>query len=335
VDDRALADIAALADGTLPETRRAEVEARVAESQQLREALEHQRAALAAVRALEADDPPPRLLAWVRALGPAVPRKEGLLQRLRDARAPAAAEEEPANRPAEPIRAAVGSRLGAPLRRRDPATAEGGGPRHAGALFGRSARRITPRALLIVAAANAVIALVALAVVLAIGDDDPPRVADMSALAGRPSDDPAPGRVAGTPNLDVEVDGLAWPDWRRVAGWRATGMRRDEVGGRETATVFYARRRSRVAYSIVERPALGLPEGRRATRGGTTYVLTTFDGRRAVVWHRAGRTCVISGRGLPHRSLLRLAGYEAAAGGDDGARRGRYERASASRARAL
>ena len=46
LEDRALADIAALPDGTLPESRRAEVEARVAESPELREALAEQKAAL-------------------------------------------------------------------------------------------------------------------------------------------------------------------------------------------------------------------------------------------------------------------------------------------------
>src|SRR5436305_2097844 len=47
IDDRVLADVARLADGTLPPRRRAAVEARVAESPQLRALLDEQRRALA------------------------------------------------------------------------------------------------------------------------------------------------------------------------------------------------------------------------------------------------------------------------------------------------
>jgi anti-sigma factor RsiW len=56
-----MAELSALADGTLPAERRAAVEARVAASPQLQELLERQRRAVAATRVL-ADDPMPNSL---------------------------------------------------------------------------------------------------------------------------------------------------------------------------------------------------------------------------------------------------------------------------------
>jgi len=63
LDERDLADLAALADGTLPAARREEVEARVAASPDLQELLARQQQALAAVGTLESDREPPSLRA--------------------------------------------------------------------------------------------------------------------------------------------------------------------------------------------------------------------------------------------------------------------------------
>jgi hypothetical protein len=57
IGERARADVAALADGSLPAGRRAEVEAMVRESPELRELLRAQRAALTAIRAAAAPAP--------------------------------------------------------------------------------------------------------------------------------------------------------------------------------------------------------------------------------------------------------------------------------------
>jgi anti-sigma factor RsiW len=56
-----MADICALADGTLPVDRRPEVEARVAASEEMREALRHQRRALAAAEVLRSEPVPEAL----------------------------------------------------------------------------------------------------------------------------------------------------------------------------------------------------------------------------------------------------------------------------------
>ena len=58
IDHRVLADVARLADGTLPPRRRAAVEARVAESPQLRALLDEQRRALTLVRGAGGTAPP-------------------------------------------------------------------------------------------------------------------------------------------------------------------------------------------------------------------------------------------------------------------------------------
>jgi anti-sigma factor RsiW len=63
-----LADLCALADGSLPDERRAEVEARVAASSELQELLERQRQAVLATGALASDEPSPSLRAAVQPL---------------------------------------------------------------------------------------------------------------------------------------------------------------------------------------------------------------------------------------------------------------------------
>jgi len=68
LSERELADLSALADGTLPAERRAEVEARVAASPELRELLEHQRHSVALTQALKADEPRASLQTNVEAL---------------------------------------------------------------------------------------------------------------------------------------------------------------------------------------------------------------------------------------------------------------------------
>ena len=56
-----MADLSALADGTLPADRRAEVEARVAASAELQELLERQRHAVLATKAIASEEVPASL----------------------------------------------------------------------------------------------------------------------------------------------------------------------------------------------------------------------------------------------------------------------------------
>src|SRR5436309_10537786 len=66
LSEREIADLCALADGSLPAARRAKVEARVAADPELQAVVERQRHALAATAALADDQPSPALVASVR-----------------------------------------------------------------------------------------------------------------------------------------------------------------------------------------------------------------------------------------------------------------------------
>ncbi len=68
LSEREIAELCALADGTLPAERRAEVEARVAGSPELLELVERQRRAVAATQALSREPPPASLIEAVEAL---------------------------------------------------------------------------------------------------------------------------------------------------------------------------------------------------------------------------------------------------------------------------
>jgi anti-sigma factor RsiW len=71
-----MADLSALADGTLPADRRAEVEARIAASAELQELLERQRKAVLAAQSVAAEDVPQSLQVAVENLRPRRRRRE-------------------------------------------------------------------------------------------------------------------------------------------------------------------------------------------------------------------------------------------------------------------
>jgi anti-sigma factor RsiW len=78
-----MAELCALADGTLPAERRAEVEARVASSPELQELLERQRRAVLATRGLAAEDAPDSLQTAVEARRRAIGARRGGARPLR------------------------------------------------------------------------------------------------------------------------------------------------------------------------------------------------------------------------------------------------------------
>ena len=96
----------------------------------------------------------------------------------------------------------------------------------------------------------AVLAAVAAGVLIAY-DFNPATVPEVAAAAMRGGGDASgvPG-VASPGVLDVEVDGLAFPDWQQF-GWRATRVHRDSVEGRKTTTVTYRRGRHHLTYTVV------------------------------------------------------------------------------------
>jgi anti-sigma factor RsiW len=241
-----MAELSALADGTLPAERRAQVEARVAASPELQELLERQQQSLLATSSLSTEEVPASL--WT----------------------------------------AVAARSRALRERR-----------------GRS-RKLVPRIAL--AGVAAVAALAVAAVVLNEGPGAP-TVADAARLATQAATQPAPPSAgkAGT-RLAIGVEGVAFPDLTQY-GWRAIGVRRGHIDGRDATVVFYEKAGRRLGYVIVSGAALPRPTG-----GQVTYIRRVEyrglapDGLLAVTWRRGGRTCVLIGQ-ASHEELLKLASW--------------------------
>ena len=245
LNEQEMAELAALADGSLPAERRAEVEARVAASPELRELVERQRQAVVATQALSSEPPPASLVETVEALRPR-----------RGARRP-------------------------------------------------RAQRLVPR----LALAGGLAAAVAVAAaVLLTGGPGGPTVADAAGLASKPANGPAPAPISST-KLSADVQGVAFPNFARWAGWQTQGVWRGRVDGRDATVVFYGKGSRRIAYVIVAGSGLPRPSGGQATRRhGVVYQTLRLNGRLAVTWPRAGHTCVLIGDAT-RAELVRLASW--------------------------
>lgn len=247
LSEQEMAELCALADGTLPAERRAAVEARVAASPELQELVDRQRRAVTATQAVAGEPVPASLREAVEARRRALGRRRG------------------------------------------------------------SASRLVPRLALAGGLAAALVAV--LAVVLS-GGPAGPTVAAAARLAERPPSGPAPppADVSGT-KLALDVEGVVFPDLARSFGWRAVGVRRDKLDGRNAAVVYYAKDARRIAYVIVAGSGLPRPSGAAGTtRGGVLFQTLRVNGRLAVTWRRAGRTCVLIGA-APRAELLALANW--------------------------
>jgi hypothetical protein len=107
----------------------------------------------------------------------------------------------------------------------------------------------------------------------------------------------------------VRAAGLSFPSWEDDLGYRALGVRRDDLAGRATTTVYY-RGADTVAYAIVSGPPLAV--GGRAHGDlvdGVWLRSLTRGGRAIVTWVRRGHTCVLSGSEASLPALLRLAAW--------------------------
>jgi hypothetical protein len=133
----------------------------------------------------------------------------------------------------------------------------------------------------------------------------------LSAAAGSPTAAIAPF-PAQSKLLNEQVEGVRFPNYTGKFGWKATGARTDEIDGRKTRTVYYAKGGRTIAYTIVGGEALDQPgDARRAVREGTTLRSLKSDGKTVITWRRQGHTCVLSGTGVPNGELLTLAGWHA------------------------
>jgi anti-sigma factor RsiW len=164
----------------------------------------------------------------------------------------------------------------------------------------RRALRWRPLAALAGVAAAALVALV-----LATGGGAPTVTAVLDVAGRAPAAAISP---AGGPLLEVEVEGVRFPDYAEKFGWRAVGRRTDEVDGRSVTTVTYARGGERVRYSIVAGEALVEPDGEDLEAEGTR--LRRIGDANAVTWRRQGHTCVMVGS-APLATIAELAGWKA------------------------
>jgi anti-sigma factor RsiW len=242
-----MAELAALADGSLPVDRRGEVEARVAASPELQEVLERQRRAVVAAGMVEEEGVPPSLQAAV------------------EARAHSLGKRRPRSRRLVPTVAGAG--------------------------------------------AAAVAAAVVAAVLLSAGPGAP-SVADAARLGTQAPTGPAPPRAGNLETrLAIAVDGVAFPDLARFAGWSTVGVRHGRIDGREATVVLYRKDGRRLGYVIVAGTGLARPAGALATViRGVEYQTLGLNGRLAVTWRRGGHTCVLIGQ-ASRRELLRLASW--------------------------
>jgi hypothetical protein len=155
--------------------------------------------------------------------------------------------------------------------------------------------------------------LVAFALVLPLIFSDDPSALDAHALSARGPSGPAPAAQEARPELlSADLDGVAFPDWEPKFGWRAIGQRRDEIDGRETATVFYEHEGHTIAYTIVSGEPLDPPPGaEEQLRGGVDLQLSRDGhGHDIVTFERQGMTCVLSGHVKRQSTLLELASWD-------------------------
>jgi ferric-dicitrate binding protein FerR (iron transport regulator) len=169
----------------------------------------------------------------------------------------------------------------------------------------RRVPRLAGAGALAIAVAAAVVALL-----LALPGSGAPTVAQAAALASRgavqgpPAPDPANRRL-----VAPAVDGVHYPYWEDVFGWRARGARDDRLGDHQAVTVYYSDSQNRwVAYTIAGGGPLSVPAAaHRYTIDGTRFAALSAGSRMIVTWLRDGHTCVLSGVGVSTATLRQLA----------------------------
>jgi hypothetical protein len=171
---------------------------------------------------------------------------------------------------------------------------------------GRIKRRSSaPR--LALAGGLAVVAAVVAAIVLT-GGPGGPTVADAARLASKPPTGQAPAAISST-KLSAGVQGVAFPNFARWAGWQTQGVLHGKVDGRDATVVFYRKDGRRIAYAIVAGSELPEPsEGQVTNRYGVDYQTLRLNGRLVVTWPRGGHTCVLIGDAT-RAELVKLASW--------------------------
>lgn len=182
-------------------------------------------------------------------------------------------------------------------------------------------RRLAPRARRRRAGLAGALAtgLAAAALVLALtlpgGTPGGPTVVRAAGLGALPPTIKAPKRRDGSKVLAAALDGVPYPYWGDAFGWETAGLRRDRLDGRRAVTVFYEKGGRRIGYTIVSgRPLQAPADAESEVYAGTRLRSYVRAGRAVVTWLRGGRTCVLSGAGVPREALLRLAAWRGRGG---------------------
>lgn len=307
------AALAALADGTLPEDRRESVLAHVANSPELVAELEKQRRAVALVRSLESVQAPQLLRRSIELAAAGEVATSGVPDAVgtasadgsrssRSALGSAAAEAEAAARRRRLSGARSAGRFPRSLRRAPRATPAGT----------RRWRESPLRPAVAALVGTGVAAVVVLALVLSSGGGTAaPTVSQVAGAGLLASTYPPPREDPRNPHsLLASAAGIRYPYWGGSLGWRAIGRRTDAIGGRTVTTVFYASRGRRIGYSIVTGDALPIPARSVAVRvHGMGFHVVSHANPTVVTWREAGRTCVLTARGVSARTLMRLGAW--------------------------
>jgi hypothetical protein len=167
-------------------------------------------------------------------------------------------------------------------------------------------RRFIPIAGIAAAAAVALLAVFA-----AWPSGGGPSVAQAAELGTRAPTGPAPQiSAADAKLLAASQDHVPFPAWSAKFGWNAAGERVDKLDGRQATTVYYVKDGKAITYTIVGGKALDWPKGGRVThREGIKLKVLHRNDRSIVTWRRDGRTCVLSGAGVPDATLVKLAAW--------------------------
>ena len=136
-------------------------------------------------------------------------------------------------------------------------------------------------------------------------------VAQASVVAARPVQAPAPKPDEDSAALPgVRAAGLPFPYWHDAFGYRAVGVRYDDLGDQSATTVFYDRGGSRIAYTILTGSPVPAGQATQTTvRDGVLLRSLDAHGRAVVTWVRAGHTCVLTGDRAALNTMLRLASW--------------------------
>jgi hypothetical protein len=197
-----------------------------------------------------------------------------------------------------------GPRAPARLRRRIEAMEAAASSPQRPALRPRLGRALVPGAV-------AAVLAIALVVTLSLGGPSAPNVVQAAELSLRPATEATPPASQRRPALlERSFAGVTFPAWSEEFGWHAEGARRDELEGRETATVFYTHTHHRIGYTVISGEAIEPPADAEMLKVGGLELRRFRLGRQDVVtFERNGHTCVLSGDVHDPDTLLKLASW--------------------------